>query len=68
MRIRTCIAARNRAETRRSSVSMKTATTLGYYRVCLKAATLPWSDPAVHTTRVRRPNGKSQCTASISKD
>lgn len=46
MRIRTCIAARSKPEMSRSSASMKTATTLGYYTVCLNAATLPRSDPA----------------------
>lgn len=48
LRIRTCIAARSKLKLRCSSTSMKTATTLGYYTVCLNA-TLPWSEPALHT-------------------
>lgn len=66
MRIRTCIAARSKLKLRCISASMKTATTLGYYTVCLNA-TLPWSEPALHTTRVRRPHEKSQRTTSKSE-
>ena len=66
MRIRTCIAARSKLKLRCSPASMKTATTLGYYAVCLNA-TLPWSEPALHTTRVRRPHEKSQRTTSKSE-
>jgi hypothetical protein len=66
MMTRTCIAARREVKLRSSSASMKTATTLGYYTVCLNA-TLPWSEPALHTTRVRRPHEKSQRTTSKSE-
>jgi hypothetical protein len=66
MRICTCIASRSKLKLRCSSASMKTATTLGYYTVCLNA-TLPWSEPALHTTRVRRPHEKSQRTTSKSE-